>query len=118
MLFVLATGKVRLPVPRAALIVALTYLALSHVRHVMLFGIAAPLLAAPGHGRKPGPQKRNRPDPAPKWPWRCAGVAAAGATGLPAARGEDPVTPVTALAHVPAALRASRCSTPMTMAAI
>ena len=105
MIFVLAQGKVRLPWPRAALIAVLSYLALSHVRHVVLFGIAAPLLAAPAMGAA--------------WPVK----ADAGKSGLavgamtlaalllltrlvfPATRGEDRVTPAAALAAVPESLR-------------
>ena len=105
MIFVFALGKIRLPMLRAALIVALTYLALSHVRHVMLFGIAAPLLAAPAIGAA--------------WPAKTepgkSGIAA-GAMALaallllarlvfPATRGEDAVSPVAALAAVPQRLQ-------------
>ena len=106
MLFLLALGRLKLPVTRAALIVLLTYLALSHVRHVMLFGIAAPLLAAPAM--------------AAVWPARAeagggrrlvAGAALCAALLLlarlifPATRGEDFVSPAAAMASVPERLR-------------
>lgn len=105
MIFVLAKGKVQLPSWRAILIVGLTWLALSHSRHVMLFGIAAPLLAAPAIGAT--------------WPARPAGVHPAvriGAAAMmlalvlarlafPAVRGEDRVSPMAALEAVPADLR-------------
>ena len=107
MLFVLATGKLRLTAWRAALVVVLTYLALSHVRHVMLFGIAAPLLAVPAM--------------AATWPARLqpgksfvsaaialAGVLLVARLVFPAAREEDAVTPAAALAAVPQGLRAEK----------
>ncbi|MES2256438.1 MAG: hypothetical protein V4559_15530 [Pseudomonadota bacterium] len=106
MTLVLLTGKVRLPIWRAVLIMALTYLALSHARHAMLFGIVAPLLAAPALGAT-GPAKTQD---IPRW------LQPALATlclllllvrlALPAARTDDPVTPMAALAHVPPELRA------------
>ena len=59
-----ATGKLNLPWLRALIVVGLTYLALAHVRHQMLFGIVVPLLLADALRRK---------DPAaaaPLPPWR------------------------------------------------
>ena len=105
MLFVLATGKLRLSISRAALILALTYLALSHSRHVMLFGIAAPLLAAPAMATAwPGKPESSRSG--------VVGAALALACLLlmarlmfPAERGEDRVSPVAALAAVPKSVR-------------
>jgi hypothetical protein len=104
MLFVLATAKVRLPVSRAALIVALTYLALSHVRHVMLFGIAAPLLAAPAMGAS-WPAKAASGKFFAKIAMALAGMLLLARLVNPAARGEDPVTPAAALASVPESVR-------------
>jgi hypothetical protein len=107
MILVLATGKVRLPLLRAFLITVLTYLALSHSRHAMLFGIAAPLLAASALGAA-WPAKAER---APGWaiPALCflLTLLFAARLALPATRSEDRVTPVAALAHVPQALRAA-----------
>ncbi|HXS05705.1 MAG TPA: hypothetical protein VN723_02865 [Rhizomicrobium sp.] len=104
MLFVLATGKLRLTMPRALLILVLTYLGLSHVRHVMLFGIAAPLLAAPAMATAwPAEPQSTKPQ------LGRIGIVGAALTGLlllvrlmfPAERGEDRVSPVAALAAVP-----------------
>lgn len=106
MILVLATGKLRLPLSRAVLIAALVYLSLSHARHVMLFAVAAPLLAAPALGAA-WPAKHQD---SPRWllPVLAALPLAllAARLALPAARGEDRVTPLAALAHVPAGLRA------------
>lgn len=106
MFFILAMGKVTVPVPRAVLILALTYLAMAHARHEMLFGVAAPILAAPAMGIAwPSKEDRGRP-------WLVPGMACVLALlvvvrlAWPAVRGDDRTAPVTALAHVPPALRA------------
>ncbi len=104
-ILVLAMGKVRLPRIRALLITALIYLALAHARHQMLFGVAAPLLAAPALGRA-WPTRASAANP-----WLARGAAILLALLLiarlvwPAMRGEDRVSPVAALAHVPQDLR-------------
>jgi hypothetical protein len=107
MILVLATGKVRLSLPRACLIAALTYLALSHTRHAMLFGVAAPLLAAPALGAA-------WPARAEIGPGRAIPLFAillilllGARLLLPATRGEDRVSPMAALAHVPPTVRAT-----------
>jgi len=106
MSLVLMTGKVRLPLSRALLIVALIYLALSHARHVMLFAVVAPLLAAPALGAAWPAKSQNSPR------WLLPVLAALplvlllARLALPAARSEDRVTPIAALAHVPLPLRA------------
>ncbi len=100
-----ATGKLNLPWLRALIVVGLTYLALAHVRHQMLFGIVVPLLLADALRRK---------DPAaaaPLPPWLAplgAGMAVLLVLVrifLPTLRGDDRVSPMTALAQLPAALR-------------
>jgi hypothetical protein len=100
-----ALGKIRLPPARLAILLGLVWLALSHSRHQMLLGITAPILLA-------GPL-------AATWPARNQGgnalFASAAALGFavlitarlafPIARGDDPISPVTALAHVPRFVR-------------
>jgi hypothetical protein len=105
MIFVLAQGLVRLPVTRAALLALLTYLALSHVRHVMLFGIAVPLLSLSA-------MSEAWPPAAERLQTRFAAGAIALASVLlllrlinPAMRVEDRVSPMAALAAVPDSLR-------------
>jgi hypothetical protein len=106
MVYVLATGKVRLPPIRALLILGLVYLGLTHVRHQMLFGVTAPLLAAPSLGKVWPP----RPREFPIWPASTAfalvALLAIVRPILADMRFEDPVTPVAALMHVPRDLRA------------
>jgi hypothetical protein len=105
MTVVLILGKVRLPAIRALLVLGLVYLALAHQRHQMLFGVAAPLLAAPALGIAwPSVSRTGNP-------WLARGAALLLAILLisrfvwPAARGEDRISPMSALAHVPQGLR-------------
>lgn len=103
--FVLGSGKLRVPVFRLLILLGLVYLALAHMRHQMLLGIVAPLLLAPSLARA-WPAKNEA---SPHW------MAALAATGflllavarlaLPVTRGDDPVTPASALAHVPRFVR-------------
>jgi hypothetical protein len=105
LILVLAAEKVRLPKFRALLVVAFLYLGLAHVRHQMLFGIVAPLLAGPALGIiwPASPQVEAR------WSRPLLTTLVLGLIVvrlmLPTARGEDRVSPVAALAHVPVALR-------------
>ena len=106
MALVLMTGKVRLPLSRAILIVALIYLALSHTRHVMLFAVVAPLLAASALGAAWPAKNQDSPR------WLLPVLAAlplillAARLVIPDVRSEDRVTPLASLAHVPSSLRA------------
>lgn len=106
MILVLITGKVRLPLSRAALIVALVYLAFSHARHQMLFAVAAPLLAAPALGAAWPAKNQDHP----RWLYPLLAVLPlillVARLVLPDVRSEDRVTPRAALANVPAGLRA------------
>jgi hypothetical protein len=104
-LFLLGSGKVKVPPLRMLLLVGLVWLALSHMRHQMLLGVTAPILLASALAKT--------------WPAReepsshlFASVAAALLLGmvaarliLPVARTDGPVTPALALAHVPPSLR-------------
>jgi hypothetical protein len=100
-----ATGKLKLPLLRALIVIGLAYLALAHVRHQMLFGIVVPLLLADALAQKhPAPAT-----PLPRW------LAPLGAglfvlmivvrIFLPTMRGDDRVSPMTALAKLPPALK-------------
>ena len=100
------TGKLKLTLLRAAMVVGLTYLALAHMRHEMLFGIVVPLLVADALVRTYPPQDVALPA------WLAPAVAAifvllvAARLVVPTVRGDDRVTPMTALAQLPPALRA------------
>jgi hypothetical protein len=99
-----ATGRLKLPPWRILILLGVSYLALSHVRHQMLFGVIAPMLVAPALRFDSGEK------PLPSW------LAPAGLALLmvmivarvlvPTMRGDDRVTPMTALQHVPLSLRA------------
>jgi len=104
--YVLATSKVRLPPLRALLILGLVYLGLAHIRHQMLFGVTAPLLAAPSLGKVWPSRSRE----VSGWPagatLALVGLLAIARLIVPATRTEDGVTPVAALMNVPGDLRA------------
>lgn len=103
--FVLGSGKVKVPPLRLLLLIGLVWLAMSHTRHQMLLGVTAPILLAPFLG-KGWPAREQAPS-------RLLGPVAAvlllamiGARLMfPVARGDGPVTPASALAHVPQSLR-------------
>ncbi|MBL6938182.1 MAG: hypothetical protein ISS15_06235 [Alphaproteobacteria bacterium] len=105
--FFFGRGIVRVPTLRLLMTVGIVWLALSHARHQMLFGVTMPILLAPSLGAA----------------WPAAGdtrfrtifasIAAfllvAMVTlrlSIPVARPENPATPAAALAHVPLELRA------------
>ena len=93
---------------RAAMLAVLTFLAFTHVRHQMVFAVVAPLLLA-------SPLAAAFADRAPpRRDWRplaaasvaiCA-ILAALRLAWPIARHDAAVAPMTALSHVPQALRA------------
>jgi hypothetical protein len=104
-LFVMGSGRLKVPPLRLLILLGLTWLALAHGRHQMLLGVCAPLLLAPSLA-KAWPAKDETPHPL------FAALAALGFVALilarmtvPVARGDDPVSPVTALAHVPRFVR-------------
>lgn len=100
------TGRLKLPLLRAVIVLGLTYLALAHVRHQLVFGIVVPLLVADSLRRNYPPEETQQPH------WLAP--LAAGLLALlvvircliPTERGNDRVTPMTALISVPAALHA------------
>jgi hypothetical protein len=98
------TGKLKMPLIRLLIVAGLVYLALAHVRHQMLFGIVAPLIIAAS--LQPAPAD----EPMPRWlmPVGTAALIVMILVRLlvPTERRDDRVTPMTALAHVPSALRA------------
>jgi hypothetical protein len=104
-LFVFGTGKIKVPMFRLLLLVGLVYWALSHGRHQMLLGVVAPLLLAPSLAQA-WPAKKETGKPL------FAALAIAGFSALillraalPVTRGDDPVTPASALTHVPRFVR-------------
>lgn len=104
-IFVLGSGRLRVPALRLLILLGLVYLALTHVRHQMLLGVVAPILLAPSLARA-WPAKDGS---SPRWFAALAmagfAVLAVARLALPVTRGDDPVTPATALAHVPRFVR-------------
>jgi hypothetical protein len=96
-----ALGRIKVAPVRLLILLGLVWMALTHSRHQMLFGVTAPILLAAAL--------------AATWPAKdrsgnvlLALLAAASFVILivarlvvPVVRGDDPVTPATALAHVP-----------------
>ena len=104
-LFVFGSGKVRVPPVRLVMLLGLVWLALSHGRHQMLLGVAAPILLAPSLAQVWWARETRGQS-------LFAGLAAfllaimiVTRLMLPVTRGDDAVTPATALAHVPRVLR-------------
>ena len=97
----------RLPPVRLLIVLGLLHMALQHTRHLMLIGVILPLLVA-------GPLSEQLPasGPAPRrgrWQ-QAAGLAAVALLlglrlAMPIVRADSTTAPITALAHVPAALR-------------
>ena len=102
---------VKLPAVRVLILLGLLHMSLQHVRHEMLLGIVGPLILAEPLGRALGraaPLPASWRMPAPQSALGAFLIAALFVVRLttPLARVDAPTAPVTALAHVPAALRA------------
>jgi hypothetical protein len=105
-LFVLGSGKVKVAPLRLLLFVGLMWLALAHQRHQMLLGVTAPILLAPFLAKAWPPVKDEIHPPL------FGALAALGFVVLialrvmvPVVRGDDPRSPVSALAQLPPQLR-------------
>jgi len=112
-LYFIVTRGVRIPPVRALIVLALLHLALQHQRHQIVFALAAPLLLAE-------PMSRALTAPTSAILERAHRLAAFAATAavmlvvglatlrlfVPVVRSDSPVAPISALAHVPPALRA------------
>lgn len=104
-LFVLGSGRLKIPAVRLLILLGLVWLALAHGRHQMLLGVAAPILLAPSLARAwPAKQQTSPPLPAA---FAALGfvVLIALRLAVPVVRGDDPVSPASALAHVPRFVR-------------
>jgi hypothetical protein len=105
-LFVFGSGKVKVAPLRLLLLVGLVWLALNHTRHQMLLGVTAPILLASSLAKSWPVQEQTS---SRRLLGLVAGVLLLAMIGarlaLPVARSDDPVTPVSALAHVPQSLR-------------
>jgi hypothetical protein len=104
-LFVLGSGKLKIPAIRLLILVGLVWLALAHGRHQMLLGVAAPILLAPSLARA-WPAKHQTSSPLFA-AFAALGLAVliAARLAMPVARGDDPVSPASALAHMPRSVR-------------
>ena len=89
---------------RTLILLGLVFLALSHARHQIIFGLVAPMLMASGLNFA----RDQKPLPSWLMPAGLALMVAmlAARLWIPTTRHDDKVSPMTALAHVPASLRA------------
>ncbi|HET7085370.1 MAG TPA: hypothetical protein VFI23_11405 [Rhizomicrobium sp.] len=104
-LFVLGRGQVKIPPARLLLLLGLVWLALAHGRHQMLLGVTAPVLLAPSL-RQSWPAEKHDLSLLPGIAAVCLLVILSVARlAAPATRGDDAISPVSALAHVPRFVR-------------
>jgi hypothetical protein len=107
-IFVLGSGKVKIPTMRLLLVLGLVWLALVHSRHQMLLGVIAPILLSPALAKAwPAKSQTNQP--------QFAVLAALALVALIAVRmmvpvviGDGPRSPVSAMAHLPTTMREAR----------
>jgi len=104
-LFVLGSGKVKVPRVRMLILLGLVWLALTHARHQMLLGVTAPILLSPALARS-WPAKNQPHAPAlAAFAALALALLFAARSMLAVTRSDDPVSPVSALAHVPRFVR-------------
>ena len=105
-LFLLGRGQVKVPPLRLLILVGSDWLALLHGRHQMLLGVCAPILLAPALAEAwPAKGQPAKPLFAALAVMRLVPLLTVARLALPVARGDDPVSPATALAHVPRFVR-------------
>jgi hypothetical protein len=104
-LFVLGRGKVKVPPFRLLLLLALLWLALAHARHQMLLGVTAPILLAASLGKTWPAKGQNHPPLLGMLAALVLLALIAARLTVAVARSNDPVSPVSALAHVPRFVR-------------
>ncbi|PCE31981.1 hypothetical protein BZL54_12835 [Burkholderia ubonensis subsp. mesacidophila] len=104
--YVMAFRRVRVPLVRLLIVLGLACLAYRHARHEMLAGIVGAAMLAEPLGRSFGPPpaaaKSRAPLPGAAVALACAIALAALRFAHPIVRGDDPVSPVAAVAAVPA----------------
>jgi hypothetical protein len=100
-----ALGRVRVAPARLLILLGIVWLALTHSRHQMLLGVTAPVLLAASLAESWPAKGQN--DSFRLAPLAMLGLAALVVLRLmvPVARGDDRVSPATALAHVPRFVR-------------
>jgi hypothetical protein len=104
-LFVLGSGKLKVPAVRLLILVGLVWLALAHGRHQMLLGVTAPILLAAALARAWPAKHQNSPVLFAAFATLGFVVLVAARLAMPVMRGDDPVSPASALAHVPRFVR-------------
>jgi hypothetical protein len=109
-LFFTFRAGVKLTAVRALILLGLVHMSLQHVRQEVLVGVIAPLILAEPLGRALGAATASPVGWRLPWPQTALGAvlilaAVLGRVLVPEVRVDGPTAPITALAHVPAALR-------------
>jgi hypothetical protein len=109
-LFVCLSRGVKVPLLRLLLLLLLLHMSLQHARHVFVAAMVAALLLAPCVAQASGAARAAARVNAKPLAWLVAAAAAlvliGGRAAVAVERGDEPNMPQTALAHVPAWLRA------------
>jgi len=104
-LYVFGSGRVKVPPLRLLIVLGLVYLALAHARHQALLGVTGPILLTPALGR-PWPANDQAKSPLLALMATLLAVALIPLRlMIPIVPADGPRAPVSALAHVPQALR-------------
>jgi len=104
-LFVLGSGKVKVPPVRMLILLGLVWLTLTHVRHQMLLGVTAPILLSPALAKSWPAKSQTHAPVLAAFAALALALLFAARSMLAVTRGDDPVSPVSALAHVPGFVR-------------
>ena len=104
-LFVLGRGELKVPAVRLLILLGLVWLALAHGRHQMLLGVTAPILLSASLARAWPAKHQTSPPLFAAFAALGLVVLIAARLAMPAVRGEDPVSPASALAHLPRLVR-------------
>ncbi|MEJ1967535.1 MAG: hypothetical protein WDN03_02690 [Rhizomicrobium sp.] len=106
-IYILVTRRVKISLVRMAMLAILLFMAIAHARHQIVLAVVAPLLLAEPLGKALHDTRARRGN------WFVLGAVSSAAAillvalrlALPLTRGDAAAAPMTALAHVPAALR-------------
>ena len=105
-LFVLGSGKIKVPPLRLLIVVGLVWMAMAHCRHQMLLGVTAPILLASSLAHA-WPAKDQASSSS--WMGALAAIVLVGMIpvrlAVPVVREDDSSSPASALAHVPRFVR-------------
>ena len=103
--FVLGSRRIRVAPVRLLLLLGLAGLAVAHARHQMLLGVTAPILLSDALAKRWPAKDQSHPALLGTLAALALAILIAVRLMIPVMRGDDPVSPVAALAHVPQPIR-------------